>query len=229
VDFDSLRTGDDQPDTTPGGDADHDVPTSLEVLPDGGEAVVIGDVHGHAGYNHHQGENSLGYLGDCGLVSCGDVLNQFGVEVSEDDVVRHAAAVGECATDGDPADAGGTTFGDQVQVLADYGIPAHTEQDDSLEDLAGEVEQGHGVIVAANSGVLWDDPNNYENGQANHAVTVTGVARDPNTGQLAGFYVNDSGTGQSARFVDTDTMTAAWLSAGGNTVVTDVVHTGGTA
>jgi uncharacterized protein YvpB len=217
---------------TPGhtGDSGYDVPTSLDLLPDGQQTLVIGDVSRYAAYNHVQGDNQYGFQEDCGLCSCGDVLNQFGVNVSENDVVSHAVAKGECdVSESDQTQDGGTTLADQAKLLSDYGVPAHAEQGQSLEDLATDVEHGHGVIVGVNAGTLWNDSTYYDNGEANHAVTVTGVARDPHTGQIDGFYVNDSGDGQSAQFVPASTMTNAWVHAGGTAVVTDSVHTGGSS
>jgi hypothetical protein len=203
-----------------------DIPTSLDVLPDGRETVVIGDVDGLADYNHKQGDNSAGFEGTCGLVSCEDVLRQFGVDVTEDNIVDHAAGSGECYVGDDPEKSGGTSSESQAQILNDYGVPAHTESGQSLEDLAADVERGSGVIVSANAGYLWDDANAYDSGQSNHAVVVTGVARDPETGELQGFFINDSGTGNSAQFVDASTMQAAYVETGGNAVVTDVVRSG---
>jgi hypothetical protein len=202
-----------------------DVPQQLDVLPDGSQSVTIGDVSQLAAYNHQQGDNPYGFQQDCGLVSCQDVLNQFGVPVSEGDVVAHAATNGECQVNPDSASSsGGTTELQQQQILSDYGVPAHAETGASLEDLASYVEQGHGAIAEVNAGVLWDEPSAYENGNDNHAVTVTGVARDPMTGAIQGFYINDSGDGQSGEFVSAETMQSAWQDRGGDVVVTDTVH-----
>ncbi|MFB6894181.1 hypothetical protein ACFCX4_33280 [Kitasatospora sp. NPDC056327] len=201
-----------------------DVPYRLDVLPDGRETLVAGDVDRFADFTHPQGDNPFGYRGTCGLCSCEGVLRQFGVDVGEAEVVAHAIARGLCETDGDPAMRGGTSLTDQARVLGDFGVPAHTERADSLEDLAAALEHGRGVIVAANAGVLWDDADSYDGGRANHAVVPIGVARDPATGGIQGFYINDSGTGEQARFVDAATMAEAWLDAGGGCVVTDRVH-----
>jgi uncharacterized protein YvpB len=207
-------------------DAGIDVPTQLDVLPDGEPSVTIGDVQGYADFNHQQGDNAYGFQEDCGLVSCQDVLNQFGIPVTETDVVGHAIQNGECDVQpGDAADSGGTSTESQAQLLTDYGVPAHAESGQSLEQLAQQVEQGHGVIIGANAGVLWNDPQYVEGGAANHAVTVTGVARDPQTGAIQGFYINDSGDGNSAEFISAQQMTTAWQDTGGSCVVTDAVHT----
>jgi hypothetical protein len=91
----------------------------------------------------------------------------------------------------------------------------------NVDALADQVEQGKGIIVEANAGVLWNDANYFEQGDANHAVVVTGVARDSQTNAVAGFYINDSGTGDAGKFVDKATMSQAWEQTGGLTVVTD--------
>jgi hypothetical protein len=83
------------------------------------------------------------------------------------------------------------------------------------------VSDGHGVMLEVNAGVLWNDPNYYDHGAANHAISVIGVARDPDTGDVLGMYINDSGTGDSGRFVDVATLKSAWEQAGGEAVVVE--------
>jgi hypothetical protein len=213
----------------------HELPTSAaglladvlhypDVLPDGKAIWVSGDPEGFKRFNHLQGDNPYGFQGTCGLVSCEDVLRQFGVEVTEADVVGHAIRHGLCVTDGDPASCGGTTVADQVQILKDYGVPAHYEVERSLADLGEFVEHGHGIIIGVNAGILWNDAAYFGDGSANHAIVVTGMAREIATGQIAGFYINDSGVPQSGRFVDAETMQQAWVDAGGSCVVTDSTH-----
>jgi hypothetical protein len=206
------------------GSALAEAPSYSDVLPDGTPTEVTGNPQGDAQFNHQQGDNPYGYQNDCGLVSAQDILNQFGVNVSEGDVVQHAVQNGECDVSNDPTQAGGTSLEQEAQILTDYGVPAHTEQETSLDELANHVQNDQGVIIGVNAGVLWHDSNSYDQGQANHAIVVTGVARDPQTGQIRGFYVNDSGDGQSAKFVDANTMQQAWLAAGGGSVVTDNSH-----
>jgi hypothetical protein len=53
---------------------------------------------------------------------------------------------------------------------------------------------------------------------------MTGVARDPYDGALQGFYINDSGTGQSAQFISAHLMTTAFVRTGGFCVITDFAH-----
>lgn len=205
-----------------------DVPVQRDMLPDGREAIVIGEVEGCKEFNHRQGDNPYGFRSTCGLVSCEDILRQFGVDVTEGDVVRFAVENGLCEVSADARDSGGSSPYTQALILKEHGVPAHVEVLDGFERLADCVEHGHGVIVSVNAGVLWDDPQAFESGQSNHAVVVTGVARDPLTGEIQGFFINDSGrglAGDSGRFVHAATMTHGWESLGGVSVVTDVVRT----
>lgn len=205
-----------------------DVPSFVDVLPSGDEAIVIGDVPGTRDFNHLQGDNPFGFQGTCGLVSCEDVLRQFGLNVTEGEVVYHAIEHGQCYVGDDPRFCGGTNSDVRAQLLTDYGVPAHVEYVGSVEQLADFLEAGHGVISAVNAGVLWDDANYYDYGQANHAIVVTGIARDPSSGDILGFFVNDSGRGyadDAGRFIDIRTWEQAHLQAGGACVVTDGVRT----
>jgi hypothetical protein len=206
-----------------------DIPSHIDVLPDGREAVVSGDPQGDALYNHQQGDNADGFQSDCGLVSCQDILNQYGKPVTENDVVGFAVAHNLCDTSAtDPSENGGTSVSDQATILTDEGVRAHAETNNTLDGLATDIEQGHGVIIEANAGVLWGDASFYGDGSPNHAVVVTGVARDPSTDQVLGFYINDSGNYDggkgSARFVDAATMRSAWADVGGMDVVTDATR-----
>jgi hypothetical protein len=208
-----------------GANAEGAAPQQMETNPDGREVMVYGNPTDYAEFCHQQGDNDLGFKEDCGLCSSQDVLNQFGVQVDENDVVHHAVDNNECYTDsGNAANSGQTTADYQAHILSDYGVPAHVENGGSLDDLAHNIENGSGVIAEVNAGVLWNDANSYEDGSANHAITVTAVVRDPESGQIQGFYVNDSGDGHAAKFVDAATMQSAWADTGGQSVVTDVTH-----
>jgi hypothetical protein len=194
-------------------------------LPDGRASLTIGDVQGYAALNHLQGDNPQHDDGDCGIVSCAEVLNQFGIELTEADVVAHATRRRELhVVAGHPEESGWTLPAEQVAILADYGIAAHWAGDQSTEQLADAVQGGRGVIAAVNAGALWSDPSVLGHGQANHVVTVTGIARDPYDGALMGFYINDSGNGRSAEFISVHLMTTAFVRTGGFCVITDVVH-----
>ena len=200
-------------------------PQHMDTLPDGRNVLVIGDTDKYGDFNHQQGDNDLGFKQDCGLCSSQDVLNQFGVQVDENDVVHHAVDNNECqVVPGDFSQSGGTTADWQANVLSDYGVPAHVENGGSLDALAANIQEGHGVIIEVNAGVLWDDANSYGDGSSNHAITVTGAVRDPSTSEITGFIVNDSGDGKGEKYVDAATVQQMWVDTGGQSVVTDVTH-----
>jgi hypothetical protein len=206
-------------------DADADAPARLKSLPDGRRSLMLGDVPGYAAFNHQQGDNPEHFRSDCGLVSVQDVLRQFGAQVNESDVVTHALQRGECSVDpAAPGQSGGTLPSQDARILTEYGVPSQVESGQTLAQLATQVEHGHGVIIGVNCGVLWQVPESVGDGSVNHAVTATGVAVDPETGGIQGFYVNDSGNGKSAEFVSTVIMRVAWQDTGGWSVVTDGVH-----
>jgi hypothetical protein len=205
--------------------ADADAPARLNTLPDGRPSLVLGDVPGYAAFNHLQGDNPEHFGSDCGLVSVQDVLLQFGAHVNEGDVVTHALERGECYVSPAAADqSGGTLPSQDARILTEYGVPSRIESGQTLAQLAAQVEHGHGVIIGVNCGVLWQVPESVGDGSVNHAVTATGVALDPETGDIQGFYVNDSGNGKSAEFVTAVIMRVAWQDTGGWSVVTDGVH-----
>lgn len=205
-----------------------EIPINLDILPESGREVIkVGDVEGCKELNHHQGDNPYGFRGTCGLVSCEDVLGQFGIEVTEGEVVRHAVIEGLCNVSESPDSSGGTTMAGQAQILADGGVPAHPVTGADLGELASWVAEGRGVIAEVNAGELWDDARAYDSGYPNHAIVVTGSALDPQSGELLGFYVNDSGRGfpgDSGRFIPLDLMKHAWADVGGAAVVSDAVR-----
>jgi hypothetical protein len=191
-------------------------------LPGGRYAVIIGAVRACMAFNHVQGLNFAHLRGDCGIVCCVDVLDQFGVYRSEAELVQHALARGELHIEvGRPEESGWTYPVEQARILCDYGVPAHPDRAGSIEWLAGAIQLGHGVIIGVNAGVLWNNPGNFGTGEANHAITITGIARDMADGALLGFFVNDSGTGKSAQFLSCDLVVTAFLRTGGYCVITD--------
>lgn len=199
-----------------------DIPHQRDTLPDGREAIVFGDPEGCKEFNHKQGDNDLGYRGTCGLVSCEDILNQFGKNVTENEIVHHARDNDLCTNNRflewlAPELCGGTTPENQAHVLKDYGVPARVKDGASIDDLARFVEDGRGVIIEINAETVWEvnEQDDDSDGRANHAVVVTGLARDPVSGKVQGFYINDSGSGKSGQFVNVKTMQQAWSQATG--------------
>lgn len=176
--------------------------------------------------DYKQGDNSLKYKYDCGVVACENVLIQTGdiekrgkgtvingLDLTESAVVNYAADNDLCITDF-PINIynGGTTDYQQAAILTELGSIA----DDviiALGTLAEYVKDGFGVIAEVISNVLWGKAS-Y--GSVDHAVAVTGVNYDfDNPLIIEGFYICDSGRGlstDSSRYISYDLMKSAFIS-----------------
>lgn len=179
-----------------------------------------------------QGQNDLGYDGTCGLASSAEMLSDLtGENFSENDVVRHAAANGLCETDSsDPADLGGTTVESLRVLQRDAGVQSTNLRDCDLDSLARYVDSGDGVVAAVKAAEYWPSVGIYESESArsaalaqrgtDHVVWVTGVSRDPGTGAVTGFFVNDTGRPDGAGlFLSNAEMRSAWEQRGGEVLV----------
>lgn len=174
-------------------------------LPNCEDAFVLGNPYDVAGsMDFNQGDNPYNAMGNCGLVSISNMLSAGGFDVTEDDVTGFAIKNGLCNynPNNNPADNGGTTAEMRQEILRRMGIdsdicPSGTTG--SLEDIADAIDNNKGVVISVNAGMLWDidDGSPLVNGQpvANHCVTVTGYARDGDTGQITGVFIADSGRG----------------------------------
>jgi hypothetical protein len=204
---------------------DSTFPPQKDILPDGIVVDVFGNIEEYKKFNHLQGDNDHGYKNTCGVVSCENVLNQFNRNINENELVNHAYENGLCDKDNPNIEKnGGTSPADQAKILTDHGVPAQVKSNSNLDELALDLEENKGVIMEANAGVLWNDPDYFDNGEFNHAVTPIGFAKDIASGEIRGFYINDSGSGESGKFIDSNSMHRAWVSKGGVKVVTDHAH-----
>ena len=143
------------------------------------EEFYIGDP------DYQQGHWQLQNLPDnCAVVAQASILSQFGFDVSMDEATYVAMANGWYSP------GFGTSPDDLGNVLEAYGVPTHSVDFASIEQLAAELQQGHRVLVGVNSGELWDQGPmaefwnwfNEVTGRdsstftpADHAVAVTGL------------------------------------------------------
>lgn len=199
-------------------------------IPEVGDVVVNGDPFEIGKkLDENQGDNVYGFTQDCGLVSVHNILTMAGITSTEDEVVGRAILFRKCQTRFlNAADSGGTTVLQRQSLLETYGISSTfysaLSEEGSLESIASYVEEGRGVNLSGNAGYLWDEPSYIGKGASNHSIVVTGTARDPETGELKGLYVCDSGlTGESsAVFLSVEKLKDAYLDAkGASVLVTD--------
>ena len=196
------------------------------VVVDGREVIIIGDVEKFKEYNHEQGQNEFGFQGTCGLVACEDILKQFGIKVTENDLVKFG--IKNHFWDDKklpPESMGGTTVDQQLAILEHFGVKAISEKPLSMEELASRFESGKAVKISVSAERLWDQPvPPFARLQSNHAIIVTGVQRDAKTGKIDGFFINDSGNFDdgrgSGRFVDANKFKKMWVDVGGSAITT---------
>ncbi len=204
----------------------------LMEIPGVGEVVIGGEPLEVAGeLDDNQGDNFYQFGSDCGLVSVSNLLTMAGLESTEDEVVGRAIITGKCEYSeySDPVDCGATNVYQRQELLATYGISSQvfssTSSMGSLDAIASYVEAGHGVNIGVNAGYAWGDANYIGHGGSNHSIVVTGTVRDPETGDLKGLIVCDSGlTDQesNALYMPVEVLQDAYVEAHGTTVlVTD--------
>ncbi len=145
-----------------------------------------------------QGDEVDGYQGTCGETSVANVCVIAGLKVSEGDVIKRAIANGWCNTDSpDPGTRGSSNQYSQLNMLNSFGLRAETLDGYNVKRMAELIKDGRGVMLAVNADRLWGAPR-VEGCRVDHRITVTGVACDANTGEVAGFYITDSGRGRAS-------------------------------
>ena len=165
-----------------------------------------------------QGINDLNKQGTCSLVSCTNIMQMAGVKVSENEIVSYASKNNLCDS------TGGTDsrFTEVSSILHHYGVETKTSFQETPETLAKIIENGHGVMISVDSGVLWNTPSMRFFSNVDHAVTVTSVARAPQSNKVIGFYICDTGRGcaqDSSRFVDIELMKKAHFNSKGHGII----------
>jgi len=126
----------------------------------------------------------------CAVVSQEMILHDFGINVSEAELVYDAASHGWLH-------GGGTSIDDMGKLLEHYGVPNHTNYNGDISSLVNELAHGHKVIVPVDSDELWGGTSfwqkltGFDNYTPDHAVVVDGVDfSDPNHPQVI---INDPG------------------------------------
>jgi hypothetical protein len=158
----------------------------------------------------------------CAVVSQQMILQQFGIDVSE------AELVFDSVTNGWITDQG-TSMEDAGALLEHYGIPTHVGYGGGIESLLNELAQGHKVIVGVDSGEMWgtDAPfSDWFNPEgADHAIVISGIdVADP---QNIKVIVNDPGSPDGAgRIYPLDEFMEAWNDSGQYYVATDIAPKG---
>jgi hypothetical protein len=193
-------------------------------LPDGREALMLGDPEASANYRQDAELEVDGFGNISGLVLCDYTLRQLGVDVGMQEILRHAAGNGLCDVREDAVLTGSASLDSLARVLTDFGVPAHLECGQSLEELVQCFESGVGVLVAVDVDDLWGSSSAAGSQTFNHMLAITAVAREPGSGESVGLYAYDPvvRTPGPDPFIDAPTMQRAWNSSGGWVILTDL-------
>lgn len=158
------------------------------------------------------------YSDTCAIKSQQIILNQFGVNVSEDALVNQASQEGIYDH--------GTAMEDVGKLLNDYGVQTHSVMGGDANQLVSELAQGHRVIVGVDSSELWHDNQfvadfkDFVSGEnPDHALIVAGIdTSDPNDIKVQ---VIDPGTGDCYKSYPLNQFMDAWQDSKCYMVATD--------
>ena len=162
--------------------------------------------------SYAQGHNELGWMNDCAMAQISNMLILSGRHISEAQVVRYIDSM-RAGLRYDPVRSrnarlnGSMISRDMQTVLSHFGIDTDLYEyrtgiggtirqmlgissNLDLEQLAGAVEGGKGVMLGVSIDLLY---GNYRgNALADHEIQMVGTARDMRTHELTGVYINDT-------------------------------------
>lgn len=161
------------------------------------------------------------YPDSCAIKSQQIILNEFGIDASEDQLVDFSYEQGWYKGDGT-----GTAMIDVGNLLETANIPVTRQVDANVFNLVSELSQGHKVIVGVDSGELWGNKiiawlKDFFVGETpDHALVVAGIdTRDPNNIMVI---VDDPGSGDYHKAYPLDQFMDAWSDAQCYMVSTDI-------
>ena len=200
---------------------DHGVPSLLESLAEGG----LFDDGGHGSIVGTPGDDARDWIHQttdftCAVVSQEMILHEFGVNVSEAQLVHEADEHGWLSDHG-------TSPEDLGRLLSLHDVAYHINTHGSVEDITNELAHGHKIIVGVYADELWQQ-NPLGTGLrellgldgANHAIVLTGLdMSDPANPKV---YVNDPGDPQGeGKAYPLNQFLEAWHGSGDMYVATD--------
>ncbi len=160
-------------------------------------------IHGDAPVNILSDDVRQLYNDTCAIKSQQLILQDFGLNISEDQLRNEAMMHGWYH--------GGTSPADVGKLLELHGVGVSQYDNANIFNLVNELAQGHKVIVGVDSGELWEDnifDKVFEDQAADHALIVSGVdTSDPNNIKVI---LTDPGTGDLLKEYPMDQFVDAW-------------------
>lgn len=161
------------------------------------------------------------YPDSCAIKSQQIILNEFGIDVNEDQLVQFSYEQGWYHADGT-----GTAAEDVGNLLETANIPVTRQDDANVFNLVSELSQGHKVIVGVDSEELWGNKfmawmkDFFMGDTPDHALVVAGIdTSDPNNVMVI---VDDHGSGEYHKAYPLDQFMDAWSDAQCYMVSTDI-------
>lgn len=165
------------------------------------------------------------YADTCAIRSQQIILRDYGIDISQEDLVHIANENGWYAPgQGTPMECVGN-------LLEIAGVSCHQSENNTIFDLTNELAQGHRIIVGVDSGELWAD-NFYDKlsekfedfmggGGADHALIVAGVEVNPNNPSDVKVVLTDPGNGNLRVEYSLEEFVDAWKDSNCFMVSTD--------
>lgn len=157
----------------------------------------------------------------CAIKSQQLILREYGIDVSEEDLVALSMQNGWYKGDGS-----GTQCCDIGRLLAEAGIPVSQHVDANIYDLADHLANGHQVIVTVDSTELWHGGfitwlhDVIVGDSMDHALLVVGIDNsDPKNPMVL---VTDPGSGEACKPYPLDKFMDAWEDSHHFMVTTDI-------
>lgn len=148
------------------------------------------------------------YPDNCAIRCQELVLRDFGINVSEDDLINQASNQGWYSP------GGGTSPEDVGNLLELHGVQVKRYDNANVFTLTSELAKGNRVIIGVDSGELWnqgfDEDIEDISGMsaADHALIVSGIdTTDPNNVKVV---LTDPGSGDVAKEYPIDQFIDAW-------------------
>jgi hypothetical protein len=114
--------------------------------------------------------------------------------------------------------AGGTYADNNHKLLVDHGVAARVSYRTTPAQLVDSIRAQGDALVMMSSKRLWNDSSLPDG--AGHVVYVSGAEVDAKNNPL-GFYINDTGIGESARFIPIKDFNRAWQGRDNTAVLFD--------
>ena len=101
----------------------------------------------------------------------------------------------------------GTDVNGQTMILEHFNIP-HQRFTGDLDDINQALSEHKDIIIGVDARDFYENPSIPPG--SGHAVAIVGAGIDPESHEVAGYYITDSNYPNSAHFVEIDRLSNSW-------------------